>query len=134
MKFATQTGNSKEQLYWGRCDIDGAPYKGAPLPPMSEEELEERLVKVAEPHVRIFDLHNSEDVKEYTAVLDKIANGAASLLHREHLHTTIEKRDGDSVVTDVHMKVYIEWAEWCMIDGKPESPAGDISGQGGSSL
>lgn len=108
-------------LHWGRADLDGAPYRGQFLPPMPEEELENRLVRTANPQIRTFDLADPDDAKAYVDVLDMIANKWATLIYREHLKTTIKRidRDNHTVTTEIKLKVYVEWAVWEMIDGQP---------------
>ena len=108
-------------LHWGRADIDGAPFCGPPLPPMPEEEIESRSVRVADPCNRIFDLQDPAENTAYLDILDGIANGWFQLLHRQFLETRIKRKDPNTgdIIISTQLRVYMEWIEKRMIDGKP---------------
>ncbi len=118
-------GSARGNVYWGRADRDGAPFRGAAPPTASEEELEDRLQKVADPHNRMFDLNNPEDNKAYLEVMDMWANGWANVVHRKHYGIRVRRVHVDpetqvkTITRDVHMKVYVEWVQFYMEDGMP---------------
>ena len=55
-------------LLWGRVVVDGAPYRGSAYPMAPEEEMENRLVQVFDPKLRIFDLQGAR----VRTVLDEV--------------------------------------------------------------
>ena len=120
VKFMHANSGGSEPLHWGRADLDGAPFRGAMPPMATEDEMESRLVKVADPHNQTFDTSDPEQNKQYLAVLDKITNGWCQLIHRKHiLVRTRHKQPDGTVVRDVNVKVYMEWVEPYMQDGQP---------------
>lgn len=100
---------SGDPLHWGRADIDGVPYRGKPLPAMPEAEMENRLKKVADPQIKIFDMAKPTDVKEYQSILGKITAGWATCIHVDRQFVADEQK----------WLVYMEWADWYMQDGAP---------------
>lgn len=113
-KFANRTnGGQGRQLFWGRADIDGAPYRGAAPPMLPAEELEDRLVRVADPFVRIFDLSNEHDTKAYLEVRDMIVNGWAQSVYCKRVVTRNKKND------QIRVRVVMEWVQFYMQDGQP---------------
>lgn len=123
LKFIDQRTADGKPLYWGRADVDGAPYRGELLPPMPESELEERMIRVAQPRNRLFDLADPEDNAAYLAVLDRVANQWASCLYTRHYHLKYRRKvkdaGGERLEPDVRIKVYVEWVEFFMQDGRP---------------
>lgn len=115
IKYLGQPGSDGNDLLWGRADVDGAPFRnqaGLDVPQlMSNEEADERLVRVQDVYNRLFDLAVPEENKAYLAVLDKIVNNWAVLTFRQHYEF--------KTATDVKLKVYVEWTEPVMMDGKP---------------
>lgn len=118
-------GEGGQQVYWGRADVDGAPFRGPMSPMLTNEEAEERLVRVGDSRQQLFDLSDPEQAKKYAEVCERIVNGWYQPMHRQHLPVKIRRvrRDpttGERTVTyDVIMKVYIEWVEVYMQDGRP---------------
>lgn len=113
-KFANRVnGGQGRQLFWGRADIDGAPYRGAAPPMLPAEELDDRLVRVADPFSRIFDLSNEHDTKAYLDVMDKIVNQWAHMLYIKRVVTRNKKNDC------IRVRVILEWVEFYMQDGQP---------------
>ena len=113
-------GGSRGRLYWGRADIDGAPFRGNAPPTGTEEELESRLARVHDSKNRIFDTSDPDENAAYLDVMDKIVNGWAQCLHRHHDHIRERIRGADGVRrTRMKVLIYIEWIEWYMEDGKP---------------
>ena len=122
IKFMNQTnGNGRGNVQWGRADRDGAPLRSQTPLTMTEEEAEERLVKVADPHNQLFDLSDADQNTQYLEVLDKITNGWAQLLApREVLKCKVRRKLPDGTIElDVRIKIYLEWAEYFMEDGTP---------------
>lgn len=114
VKFMGKTnGGKRGNLYWGRADIDGAPYRG-PMPAlMTNEEMDERLVRVADPYNRIFDLSIPTDNKHYLDTVDMIVNGLARLMFIKRVITRNKKDDR------IRVRVYLEWVVVVMEDGEP---------------
>jgi hypothetical protein len=121
VRFMNQkNGGDRGQLHWGRADVDGAPFRGhAPLT-MTEDEADTRLVRLLDMKVKTFDLDNPDDVKAYTDVLDKIANGWAMKYREDTLTKRIKrKRDDGSVEIDERIRIFFVWGEYYMEDGQP---------------
>jgi hypothetical protein len=76
---------------------------------MTSEEYEDRVVRVRDPHVEVYDIGKPEERVAYQAVMDKIVNGWGDLLF-------VDRRFSEAAGTWV---VYIEWAENYMEDGMP---------------
>jgi len=113
-KFANQTNGGKGRiLHWGRADIDGAPFRGSAPPMLQGEEMEDRLVRVADPHVRIFDLSNEHDTKAYLEVRDMIVNGWAHTVYCKRVVTRNRKTDL------IRVRIVLEWVQFYMQDGQP---------------
>ena len=121
IKFMDQKKDGKgNALHWGRADIDGAPYRGAPIPGLTESEAEDRLVRIAEPYNRVFDLSVHEDNVAYLEVCDKVVNGWAKFTDRKRVTIRVRKKLPDGTIErDVKFKIYVEWVEVAMTDGKP---------------
>jgi len=82
IKFTNRTdGNGRGKVYWGRADRDGLPFRGAAAPTYTEDEFQDRVVRVADPKNGTFDTGDEEQNKQYLAVLDGIANGWFQLIH-----------------------------------------------------
>lgn len=101
-EYEDRAGNP---LHWGRASADGAPFRGNP-PLMSEHELDDRVVKVGEIHVDIFDINDQDQRQVYMSVLDRIASGWYRLVHLERF----------IFGTTCH---YVEWEEFYCEDGTP---------------
>lgn len=94
------------QLFWGRAEQDGLPFRGIQPPVMPDEEYESRAVRVADVKNGIFDVTIPEQNAEYVRVLDACMNGWYKCLHVERF-------------VNKEPKHYIEWAEFYMEDGAP---------------
>ena len=120
VKFVNRTGdsNGRGKLHWQRADIDGAPYRGTP-PSFTQDEWDERVVKVADPRNGTFVTSDAVQNKSYLEVLDGIANGWFQLIFIERWREPNEK----------HHTVYVEWLEYFMEDGSraPAVQAGALS-------
>jgi len=101
----TTTGNGRGSLFWGRAGVDGAPFRGVTPPTYTDDEFQEKVVKIADPKNGRFDTTDQDQNKKYMAVLDGIANGWFQLIFIERLYDSDKKM------------VYIEWVEYFMEDG-----------------
>lgn len=107
VKFVNRTnGNGRGRLFWGRVGEDGYPFRGPTPPSMTDEEFEDRLTKIGDPQNAMFNTGNPTENAKYLEVLDKIVNGWAQMLVREHHYDSDKKA----------MLVYIEWVEYYMED------------------
>lgn len=95
------SNNTEKGLYYGRVDLDGAPFRGSP-PHYKEEEYVQRVAKVADVKNGFFDVRDPEQNKAYLAVLEACANGWYDCLWLQRFV------DGTS-----H---YVEWVEYYMED------------------
>lgn len=120
VKFANRIdGNGRGKLYWGRAEHDGLPFRGPMAPMFTEEEYEERVVRVADPRNGTFRTWDPVENQQYLDVMDKILNGWATCLFAERWRARV--RRGKHTV-ERHV-VYIEWAEYYLEDGS-RSPVG----------
>ncbi len=120
VKFASRIdGRGRGKLYWGRVEKDGLPFRGPIAPTFTEDEYEERIVRVADPQNGTFRTWVPEENKKYLDVLDMILNGWATCLFSERWRARV--RHGKKVI-ERHV-VYIEWAEYYLEDGS-RSPTG----------
>lgn len=110
IKFINKTeGNGRGDLFWGRADIDGLPFRGKEAPLLRSEEFEERLVRVADPKNATFYTGDTAQNKKYLEILDGAANGWFHLAF-------IERWREDE---DKNHYVYVEWLEYFLEDGQP---------------
>lgn len=126
VKFASRIdGGDRGKLYWGRADIDGAPFRGQQPPLLSQEEFEARVTKVADVKNGTFRTWVEEDNKGYLDVLDKIANSWAECVFVERWRDVESGRHA----------VYIEWIEYYLEDGSRYSiPQGSELSYGSANL
>lgn len=123
VKFMSeQSGNGRGDLHWARAGEDGAPFRGDITSMLTSEEYEERVVRVHDPHVDVYDIGNPEQRVAYQAVMDRIVNGWASCqwVDRKYCSET------NSWI------VYIEWVEHFMEDGMPLASHNPMVGVAGS--
>lgn len=110
VKFTNRKeGNGRGQLFWGRADVDGLPFRGTQAPNYRDEEFEERIVRVADPKNGTFYTGDPLQNAEYLKVMDGITNSWFRL-------NFIERWRKDE---DIHHYVYLEWVEFFLEDGKP---------------
>ena len=110
IKFVNKTdGNGRGNLFWGRADIDGLPFRGKEAPLLRTEEFEDRLVRVEDPKNATFYTGDEEQNIKYLEVMDGVANGWFHLVFVERW-----REDGDK-----RHHVYMEWLEYFLEDGQP---------------
>lgn len=120
VKFASRIdGNGRGKLYWGRAGVDGLPFRGHTAPTFTEEEFDERVVRIADPHNGTFHTWVPEENQKYLDVMDKIMNDWARLVYQETWREKI-KLNGRVQQGIVH---YVVWAEFYLEDGG-RAPAG----------
>ncbi len=105
-KFFGRRESNGQQLYWNRAGLDGAPFRGAQPPLLTEDEYDQRVVRVVDVQAEFFDVRDAAQKKAYLEVLDGAANGWFRILYRK----MFVKRQ------PVH---YVEWAEFYLEDGSP---------------
>jgi hypothetical protein len=114
VKFAGRSnGNGRGKLFWGRVEQDGLPFRGQAAPNYTEEEYEERVARVADPHNGTFRTWIQQENKAYLSVLDMVTNGWAVGIYQERWRASVRLRGR---VTQ-RMVVYIEWIEYYLEDG-----------------
>lgn len=110
VKFTNRKdGNGRGQLFWGRADVDGLPFRGQMAPSMRQEEFEERVVRVADPKNGTFYTGDENENAEYLKVMDGVANGWFHLVYIDRWREEGDKKH----------HIYIEWVEYYLEDGKP---------------
>lgn len=117
LKFIGDRGdNQRGQLHWGRADLDGAPFRArnGVVPLLRNDEMDERLVRIADPRNGLFYTGDPEENAKYLKVMDGIANNWYQQVYIKRWR----KKGND------HPHVYIEWLEYYMEDGKPIGSAG----------
>lgn len=129
VKFVNQQKHGGQSIHWGRHDLDGAPFRGDAPPMGTEEELDDRLVRVVDVKNRIFDLDVPAENAAYVEIIDKAANNWFTIIAKEMFKIpvirTMSRVDPESKTTvvdkfrDIKIKVYLEWAEYYMQDGQP---------------
>lgn len=67
-------------LHWSRLDVDGLPFKGMPPEGMKSRELDLALTPAMDVYVRMYDLSDPEQRREYELVIDRAANGWYNLI------------------------------------------------------
>jgi len=102
-------GNGRGQLFWGRADLDGLPYRGFTAPSFRQDEFESRIVKVADPKNGTFYTGDPEQNAEYLKVMDGVANGWYHLMFIDRWREEDDKKH----------YIYVEWVEYFLEDGKP---------------
>lgn len=114
-----------EKLHWHRASHDGAPYRGH-APMMTGDEYEDRVHKVADPHLDLFDIADAKQKAHYLYVLDGAANGWFQILYI--------KRPGEYDPKNPSL-AYVEWLQFYMEDGSrtPFMSQGMMEVQGGTS-
>ena len=104
-KFSQQaTDPTGQNLYWGRIDQDGVPFRGREAPAFREEEFEHNTAKVADARVGVFHLAKEDEREAYRVLLEKVANNWYGLGHLE--------RAKDPDPAQPYPIIYVEWYEF----------------------
>lgn len=103
-KFFNRTQSRGQKLYWGRAQMDGAPFRGQAPPLLTEDEYEQRVVRVVDVQAEFFDISKKDQKRAYLDVLDGAANGWFRILYIKRFRKS----------PSVH---YVEWAEFYLEDG-----------------
>jgi len=109
VKFSNRHVHRGKRVHWGRAEQDGLPYRGAFAPMYTQEEFEERVVRVGDPHAETYDLSQPDQKVEYLGVMDGIVNGWFQCLFVERWHDAVNPFGW----------VRIEWIEYFLEDGHP---------------
>lgn len=102
-------GNGRGNLFWGRADVDGLPFRGKHAPSFRQDEFDERVVRVADPKNSTFHTGNEDENAAYLKVMDGIANGWFHLVFIERWREEGDKKH----------YIYMEWVEYFLEDGSP---------------
>ena len=97
-------GPGGEPLYWGRADVDGAPFLGEP-PAYREDEYNLRVTAKYYFMNAWFDTADAADNARYCQVMTMCLNGACRCIRAVPVPGTT--------------KVYVEWAARYMVDTGP---------------
>jgi hypothetical protein len=93
-----------QSLFWHRADVDGAPFRGLFPPMYTEEEYDERVVRVVDAKNGFFDVSDAEQNKKFLEVMDACYNGWFQCVFiQRFLNNT--------------MQHYVEWIEYYLEDG-----------------
>ena len=111
IKFASrkEDGHGRGQLFWGRVGIDGLPFRGSSNPLFTDEEFEDRLVRIGDPQNGTFRTWIESENKELLSVYDEIVNGWSQLMY---IRRWRDRKTGRIVV-------YLEWTRFQYEDGGP---------------
>lgn len=104
VKFANRTKSGNRNLYWGRADIDGLPFRGQYAPIMPEDEYQDRVVRIADFRNGFFDVNDPQQNKLYCDIMECCANGWFQLRHQIFFWNDTTKH-------------YVEWMEYYLEDG-----------------
>jgi len=97
VKYKNSSQNP-DDFHFGRADVDGFPFRGLP-PLVKEEEVEDRMVRMAEAKNGTFYTGDPEQNQRYLEVLDRIANGWYTTVFTDRW-----RNEGDNF----HY-IYLEW-------------------------
>ncbi len=104
-KFSNRRSHGGQQLHWNRADRDGAPFRGN-MPFLTEEEYDQRVVRVGDPKLAFFDMSKEDQVKAYLDVVDGIVNHWFELVFIQRFWKTDPPTH------------YVEWIEYFYEDGQ----------------
>lgn len=108
-KFSNRHVHRGKKIHWSRAAVDGLPYRGAFAPMYTQDEFEEKVVKVGDPHAETFDMRDPDSKTAYLNVLDGIVNGWFQCLY-------IRRWETDANIDGF---ARIEWVEFFLEDGNP---------------
>ena len=104
VKFSNQTTKNGKQLLWGRASEDGFPFRTVNAPLLTEDEYQERVVRVADFCLDFFDMLVPAERQAYCEVMERCANNWYALHHIDYFWNQTSKH-------------YVEWFEYYMEDG-----------------
>lgn len=104
VRHFNETQRDGQRLWWGRVEEDGIPYRGDAPPLMTEDEYEDRVVKVASFKNDYFDTADREQNALFRAVMECCVNGWFELVFIERFWQGTTKH-------------YLEWTEFFKEDG-----------------
>lgn len=116
VKFANRRVHRGQQLHWHRADMDGSPFRGE-MQFLTEEEYEQKVVRVGDPQVECFNLLDPVQKKAYLDVVDGIVNKWFELVFIQRFI---------KIDPPTH---YVEWVEYFYEDGT-RAPFAAVSGGG----
>lgn len=96
-----EQGPNSTPLFWGRSDVDQAPFRGSASPLLRSDEFENLSDRVYDVHVEIFALKDVEAKRRVSDIMERAANGWYKITHIER----------QFVPEDKNWVVYLEWAE-----------------------
>ena len=119
--FGEQGGSTTDhggQLHWPGTHA-GIPFRGGQVPNLKSEEETDQVQHVLDFHCHVFALWEEEDLKAYSAIRDRAANG--------WYHIAFIERQFDE--DKQHWRVYLEWHQIYgeLADGK--QPMGAAASQ-----
>lgn len=92
------------RLFWHRSDIDGFPFRGDAAPLLTDEEMDQKVVKVADYRNAFFNVKNAQQNKQFCDVMECCVQGWFRLMFIDRFWQG----------TTEH---YVEWAEYYGEDG-----------------
>lgn len=101
IKYASRSKNGEGGLYWSKATDDGAPFRGARPPLLTQDEYETKVEKVSDAQVDIFDLSDEAQKQRYKEILDATLTGWYRIIFRDHQYDA----------TRGTWRVLVEWAE-----------------------
>lgn len=80
LKYRGDDGSGSTIHWLQRSETDGAPYRGAQVPMMRDEEFDQHAHRVKDAKVRVFKLWEEKDLMAYQNVVDRCTNGMWTLI------------------------------------------------------
>jgi hypothetical protein len=102
--YSSKSKSGGDKVYMGRVAVDGVPFRGTSPPFMTEDEFEQRTVKVSDFRNAFFDVNEEADNRAYREVWECCLNGWFKPL------CLIRFWQGTT-------KHYMEWVEFYLEDG-----------------
>jgi hypothetical protein len=93
-----------KRLFWNRVGSDGVPFRGPFAPLYTDEEYQEKVVRVVDYRNGFFDVTDDEQNQRFLLMMECCANGWFTLRHIERFWKDTTKH-------------YAEWTEYYMEDG-----------------
>lgn len=112
LRFSNRaTDRSANNLHWGRvgAGADPFPFRGQQVPNYTEDEFEQRVIRVADAKNGFFDVSDPTQNKQFLDVMECCFNQWFQLTYLERFWV-----DGKGNRTTLH---YVEWVEYYLEDG-----------------